>query len=96
MLSHPCSQDGLSREGRHTLVGREKSANPALLISINLFCGVWSFLEEKKPTYMEVFVRDLYGIRHVGLFFGLHDAASQGYDTLEINQSTLISHKNQI
>lgn len=45
---------------------------------------------------MEVFVRDLYGIRHVGLFFGLHDAASQGYDTLEINQSTLISQKNQI
>lgn len=45
---------------------------------------------------MEVFMRDLYGIRHVGLFFGLHNAASQGYDTLEINQSTLISQKNQV
>lgn len=45
---------------------------------------------------MEVFMRDFYGIRHVGLFFGLHNAASQGYDTLEIKQSTLISQKNQV
>lgn len=72
------------------------TANPALLISSKLSCGVWSFLEENKSTYMEVFMRDLYGIRHVGLFFGLHNAASQGYDTLEINQSTLISQKNQV
>lgn len=56
MLSHPCCQDSLSKEGRHTLVGREKIASPALLISINLFCGVWSVLEEKKSTYMEVFM----------------------------------------
>lgn len=77
-------------------MGREKSASPALLISIDLFCRVWRFLEEKESTYMEVFMRDLYGIRHVGLFFGLHNAASQGYDTLEINQSTLISQKNQV
>lgn len=96
MLSHPSSQDSLSREGRHTLVGREKTANAVLLISINLFCGVWSFLEENNSTYMEVFMRDLYGIRHVGLFLGLHNAASQGYDALEINQSTLISQKNQV
>lgn len=42
---------------------------------------------------MEVFMRDLYGIRHVGLFFGLHDAASQGYDTLGMNQSTPFSKR---
>lgn len=77
------------------MVGREKTANPSLLISINLFCGVWSILEEKKSTYMEVFMRDFYGIRHVGLFFGLHNAASQGYDTLEIKQSTLLVRKNK-
>lgn len=50
------------------------------------------FLEkEKKSTYMEVFMRDPYGIRHAGLFFGFHDAAPQGYDTLGMNQSTPIS-----
>lgn len=45
---------------------------------------------------MEVFVRDLYGIRHVGLFFGFHDAASQGYDTLGINQSAPVSQQYQV
>lgn len=45
---------------------------------------------------MEIFMRDLYGIRHVGLFFGLHNAASQGYDTLGMNQSTPNSQQNQV
>lgn len=44
---------------------------------------------------MEIFMRDLDGIRHVGLFFGLHNAASQGYDTLGMNQSIPFSKIKQ-
>jgi len=45
---------------------------------------------------MEVFMRDLYGIRHAGLFFRLYDTASQGYDTLGMNQNAPINQQNQV
>lgn len=91
MPSHPLLQDDLPRAGKHTLTGWK---NQAPLVHNNCFCF---YLEntKKKSTYMEVFMRDLYGIRHVGLFFGFHNAAPQGYDTLGMNQGTPISHQIQ-
>lgn len=44
-------------------------------MSNKCFGVLFSLRKKKKSTYVEVFMRDLYGVRHAGLFFGFHDAA---------------------
>lgn len=95
MLRHPLPQDICpKRVGIPWWSGKDCQSSSAHRIKTSLVFEF--FCKEKKSTYMEVIMRDLYGVGHVGLFFGLHNAASQGNDTLGTNQSVPTSQQNQV